>query len=202
MHLYVRLSTEYVVQLLTVWELMVLSCSKAAGRSSWHSLANDVIKCALSAADVPCHLEPVSLSRDDGKRPDGLSLVPWKAGRCLVWDFTGPDMFAASHLNRTVTCAGAVATEAEEKKKQKYCNLSATYCFIPLAVESARAFGQDATEFLQELGRRIAAGDSRATEFLFQRLSVAVQRGNAACVLGACTVLTAAVTIFYCLITV
>jgi len=106
-----------------------------------------------------------------------------------VWDFTCPDTFAASHLNRAVTCAGAVATEAEEKKKQKYCNLSATYCFIPVAVESAGAFGQDATEFLQELGRRIAAatGDPRATEFLFQRLSVAVQRGNAACVLGTCT---------------
>jgi len=42
---------------------------------------------------------------------------------------------------------------------------------------------------LQELGRRIAAatGDPRVTEFLFQRLSVAVQRGNAACVLGTCT---------------
>ena len=58
-----------------------------------------------------------------------------------------------------------------------------------MAVESAGTFGQDATEFLQELGRRIAAatGDPRATEFLFQRLSVAVQRGNAACVLGTCT---------------
>jgi len=83
---------------------------------------------------------------------------------------------------------GAVATEAEAKKKQKYSHLSATYCCLPVAMESMGALGQEATEFLQELGGRIVAatGDPRSSEFLFQRLSVAVQRSNAACVLGTC----------------
>ena len=82
--------------------------------------------------------------------------------------FTCPDTFAASHLNRAVTGAGAVATEAEAKKKQKYCGLSVTYCFIPVAAESTGALGQDATDFLHELGGRIAAatGDPRSSEFL------------------------------------
>jgi len=65
-----------------------LSCRKAAGRSSLHSSANDVIKRALTAVDISCSLEPVSLSRDNDKRPDGLSLILWKAGHCLVGDFT------------------------------------------------------------------------------------------------------------------
>jgi len=53
------------------------------------------------------------------------------------------------------------------------------------SVESTGALGQDATDFLHELDGRIAAatGDPRSSEFLFQRLSVAIQRGNAACVL-------------------
>jgi len=112
-----------------------------------------------------------------------------EGGRCLVWDFTCPDTFAASHLNRAVTGAGADTTEAEAKKKLKYSRLSATYRFRPVAMESAGAVGEDAADFLQELGRRIAAvtGEPRSTEFLLQRLSVAVQRGNAACVLGACS---------------
>ena len=40
--------------------------------------------------------------------------------------------------------------------------------------------------FINELGRRLRAvsGDMRATEFLKQRLSLAVQRGNAASILG------------------
>ncbi len=49
----------------------------------WFS-ANLPIKRALASADVPAMLEPCSLSRDDGKRPDGLTIMPWANGRCLV----------------------------------------------------------------------------------------------------------------------
>ena len=44
----------------------------------------------------------------------------------------------------------------------------------------------EATAFLKDLGGRIAAvtKERRAVEFLLQRISVAIQRGNAACVLG------------------
>jgi len=40
--------------------------------------------------------------------------------------------------------------------------------------------------FIQELGRRIslASGDPRETAFLFQRLSAAIQRGNAIAILA------------------
>jgi len=39
---------------------------------------------------------------------------------------------------------------------------------------------------VKELGKRISAstGDPRETSFLFQRLSVAVEMGNAACIMG------------------
>jgi hypothetical protein len=36
-------------------------------------------------------LEPNGLSRDDGKRPDGMILVPWIKGQPLVWDVTVVD---------------------------------------------------------------------------------------------------------------
>ena len=57
---------------------------------------------------------------------------------------------------------------------------------MPIAVETLGALGNDATDFLHQLGRRIATvtGERRATEYLLQRVSVAIQRGNAACVLG------------------
>jgi hypothetical protein len=60
------------------------------------------------------------------------------------------------------------------------------YCFVPIAVETLGALGDDVSDFLHQLGRRIAnvTGERRATEFLLQRLSVAIQRGNAASVLG------------------
>ena len=79
-----------------------LACRKSAGRHTRHNAVNDLIKRALASADIPSLLEPKSLSRDDGKRPDGLTVLPWANGRCMVWDFTCPDTLATSHLNHAV----------------------------------------------------------------------------------------------------
>ena len=63
---------------------------------------------------------------------------------------------------------------------------SPIYKFVLVAVETHGGLGEEACHFMQELGRRITSvtGERRATEFLIQRLSVAIQRGNASCVLG------------------
>jgi len=57
---------------------------------------------------------------------------------------------------------------------------------MPVAVETLDVLGDEAYDFMLELGRRIATvtGDRLATEFRLQKLSVAMQRGNASCVLG------------------
>ena len=104
----------------------------------------------------------------------------------MVWDFTCPDTLAASHLNRAVLSPGAVANEAEKRKSQKYRSLAALYRFMPIAVETLGALGDEASAFFHDLGRRImtASGEPRSFQFLLQRLSVTVQRGNAACVVG------------------
>ena len=51
-------------------------------------------------------------------------------------------------------------------------------------VESLGALGEEAATFFRDIGRRIAVatGEPRSTQFLFQRLSIAIQRGNAASV--------------------
>ena len=49
-----------------------LSCRKSAGRHFRHNAVNDLIKRALASAETPAILEPASLSRSDGKRPDAF----------------------------------------------------------------------------------------------------------------------------------
>ena len=63
---------------------------------------------AESHPAVPSLLEPNSLCRDDSKCPDGLTVLSWANGHCLVWYFTCPDTLAASHLNRAVLGSGVV----------------------------------------------------------------------------------------------
>jgi len=69
-----------------------LACRQSAGRHIRHNAVNDLLKRALASANIPALLKPSSLSRDDGKRPDGLTVMPWSNGRCtILWDFTCPD---------------------------------------------------------------------------------------------------------------
>lgn len=163
-----------------------LSCPKTSGRIIRHNAVNEVIKRALRSAGIPSRLEPRNLFANSDLRPDGLTTTPWSRGKCVAWDFTCPDTLATSHLNRAVTGPGEVANEAEEKKIEKYAGLPHHLQFIPLAIESLGAVGSEATAFLQDIGHRIqtTTDDKRSLSFLWQRISVAVQMGNAACVSG------------------
>ena len=92
----------------------------SAGRLSHDAAVNDLIKRSLSSAGVPSRLEPSSLNRSDGKRPDGLSMIPWKDGRYMIWDFTCPNTLAKSHFDLAMSGAGFLATNAESHKTKKY----------------------------------------------------------------------------------
>jgi len=75
---------------------------------------------------------------------------------------------------------GAAARLAATNKTNKYSLLSTTHIFSPVAIETAGTWHHQAVELVQELERRetIITGDSRETTYLFQQLSVALQKGN------------------------
>lgn len=92
------------------------SCRRSAGRHPRHSQINDIINLALGRADIPAMKEPSGLVVGSAVRPVGVTLIPWIRGRCLAWDATTPDTFAASHFARTSSPAGAAASHAAEAK--------------------------------------------------------------------------------------
>jgi hypothetical protein len=149
-------------------------------------MINDVIWRAFTRAKIPAIKEPNGLSRSDGKRPDGVTIIPWSSGRCLAWDVTVPDTFAASYKLLTSENAGAAAERAAHNKENKYAVISQSHHFVPIAVETAGSWHTESLEFVQELGGKIKAttSDPRETSHLFQRVSVALQVGNSLSVLG------------------
>ena len=163
-----------------------LTCKKQMGRRSRHDQVNDLIKRALVQGKVPAVTEPSGLSRNDGKRPDGLSLITWKLGKCLIWDFTVADTLCKSYINQTVISAGAAADTRENQKISKYSSLAENYLFVPIGVESFGSWGQEGIKLVKSIGKKImeVTGEKQSTSYLFQRISMAIQRGNASCVLG------------------
>jgi hypothetical protein len=114
-----------------------LSCSKSSGRFSRHTEINSIINWSLTSIHVNSTLEPNGLSRDDGKRPDGMTLVPWNKGQPLVWDVTVVDTLADSYVLKTSEVSGFAAEMACKRKHNKYRSIiSSNYIFKGLAFET------------------------------------------------------------------
>ena len=133
-------------------------------------------------------LEPRGLYRTDGKRPDGVTMIPWEMGKQLVRDVIVMDALAPSRLNQGPLCnPGTTATEAEARKFEKYCELlDNEYIFQPVALEVQGSLGENSEIFITRLCKLLCRShdDQRAGSFLKQWISMALQIGNAACVLG------------------
>ena len=94
-------------------------CKKASGNTIRHHSLNDLIARSFSAAGVSVVKEPTGLSCSDGKRPDGLSLIPWQNGKALCWDVTVICPLADSYISAAARDAGAVAELAASRKEVK-----------------------------------------------------------------------------------
>jgi hypothetical protein len=164
-----------------------LSCSKSSGRFSRHTEINSIINRSLTSIHVNSTLEPNGLSRDDGKRPDGMTLVPWNKGQPLVWDVTVVDTLADSYVLKTSEVSGFAAEMACKCKHNQYRSIiSSNYIFKGLAFETLGPWCKETIDFINVIGDRLIAesGDSKSKKFLFERISLAIQRGNAASIRG------------------
>jgi len=141
-------------------------CKKAPGKITRHHVLNDIIWRAFGAAGIPAIKQPSELDRQDSKHTDGLTLIPWRGGRPLIWDVTVVSPLAASYVDKAATNAGTVADAMSAtvpalvalvvtRKTEKYSSLSSTYLFEPIAVENLGAFSSLTLNVLSDLGRRI-----------------------------------------------
>ena len=163
-----------------------LDCQKSAGRFARHTELNAIVQRSLASIGRPSILEPGGMTRQDGRRPDGMTLFPWRNGKPLVWDVTCVSTLASSNLQMSLQLPGNAAKYAEERKSDKYRDLEGAYGFTPLGFETMGHWGPTTVRFVQELGRLLAqaTGEPRSAAFLRQRMSIAIQRGNALAVRG------------------
>jgi len=144
-------------------------CKRAPGRTIRHHHLNELIARALSAASIPNTNEPQGLCRSDGKRPDGLTLVPRQSGKPLIWDVTVVCPLAESYVALATREPTATVEMAASNKTAKYAGLTTDYHFQPITVESLGPANESAVDFLTTLWNKIAqqTGDERETAFLF-----------------------------------
>ena len=163
-----------------------LHCKKNPGKYFRHAILNKTMYQGLASIDANSLLEPPGLFRDDGnKRPDGITYTSWERGKALVWDVTCADSLAASNMIGRKR-PGMASEKAAVRKHSKYSKIKASYHFVAVAVESYGPWSKDAVVLLDKIGRNLirTTGEPKAKCYLFQRISLAIQRGNAMCVIS------------------
>jgi len=132
----------------------VLFCKKHSGRVQCHAWLNDLIQRALIRAETPAVMEPHGLGRDDGKRPDGLTLVPWQSGCSATWDVTVAHTLATFCVLLNALQVGSAAVATSARKTTKSSTLSASHMFFLVVVETLGFLSDEAHSLITEIGRR------------------------------------------------
>jgi len=99
------------------------------------------------------------------------------AGR--AWDVTVTwSTLADSYIHQSATTAKAAAELAAARKVSKYADPPSYCMFQSAALETMGPINESAIQLIENLGRKISAisNETRESLFLFQRLSVLVQR--------------------------
>jgi len=105
----------------SVWELRILVDARgqhglvwkqAPSRIARYQQLNDLVTRALVSAGMPGRYEPVGLTRQDGKRPNGVIQMPWRSGKLLVWDVSVVSTLADSYVATAARGHGEVVANS------------------------------------------------------------------------------------------
>ena len=95
---------------------------------------------------------------------------------------------APSYIDFTCISAGSLAERAAKDKRRNYRELleHSDNIFIPFAIETLGPICTEGKKFIFDIGKKIEiiSGEPRSTQFLFQRISIALQNYNAGSVMG------------------
>ena len=99
-----------------------LSRKRGLSKLARHAVFNKLIHHALVRVIISSILKPAGLSRSDGKRPDGLTLVSWSTAKSIIGNVTVDDTLTFWIRKSSKTAGGEVDVT---RKGDKYI-----HCFV------------------------------------------------------------------------
>ena len=104
------------------------------------------------------------------------------------------DTLGNAYIQQSAITGASAAETAAAKQIAKYSSLENSHLFYPVALETLGPMCNTGLEFMIDIGRKMSetTNDPRETSFLFQRLSVAVQKFNSVCLAETFTISEAA----------
>ena len=155
------------------------------GRNGMHDAIRDVLFSAAQAATLAPRKEVPSLSLAQAVAQSDVYLLNWKRGQPAAIDVTVISTLQQQTQMGAANTPGHALTVAEEKKMAAHAEAchAVGVLFIPLAAETLGALSSEAIDTIASIsriqGQRLGIPPSESTRHLFQRLAIALWRGNA-----------------------
>ena len=171
-----------------------IACAVNGERISRHNqLCNVLFKTAQKANLGPAR-EFRGLIPGSSSRPADVFLRNWERGRDAALDVTVISPLQTAVVDQEAAHPGYALRLAWERKMRSSFNAcdAQRISFIPLPVETLGGWHAEAEKHIARLGRELARSTSgtdykTSTNHLFQRLSLTLQKGNAALILSRTT---------------
>ena len=112
--------------------------------------------------------------------------MPFIKGKSLLWDATCTDTLCPSNIKGTIREAGSAAEKAVKRKRNLYRNMIHNYHFVVFATETMGPWCEEGKDLIEHLGSMLnrKTGDLKSKKYLKERISIAIQRGNATSILN------------------
>ena len=164
-----------------------VSCRGNADLISRHNCLRDVLFAAAHTATLSPRKELPALIPGSSSRPADVYLPCWHRGKPAAFDISVISPVQALTIDSAATIQGYVLTVRERQKRRIHVEgcLSAGIDFVPIAVETLGGLSSISSHTISELGKlqanRLGLSPSHCASHLFQRFSLTLWRGNAAC---------------------
>ena len=151
-----------------------------------HDRIRDKVFKEAQLASLSPTMEMPGLIPGSSSRPADIYIPNWLDGKKVAFDVSVVSPTQDAILHRAAdTPAAAIEMRKAAKNRLHFDNCRAQgIVFEPLVVETFGGWDSRATKLLKDMARQSARrwgkNNSEEIKFFFQRLSVALQRGNAA----------------------
>ena len=99
-------------------------CSVNLAEANIRDMLQLTISSIVLVVELIFLLLPTGLTRTGGKCSDGSTLVPWSAGKCVLWDVKIANTMALSYAVISPVSAGLVTKQSSTRKLVKYNELA------------------------------------------------------------------------------
>ena len=162
-----------------------VGCGGNGDRIHRHDAIRDVLFSAAQAATLAPRKEVPSLIPGSSSCPANVYLPNWKRGQPAAIDVTVISTLQQQTQTGAANTPGHALTVAEERKMAAHaeaCNAVGVH-FIPLAADTLGALSREAIDTVSSIGhiqgQRLGIPPAESICHLFQRLAIALWRGNA-----------------------